>query len=69
MLIAGIFIVLLVGLSVKSAIYPLHSWLPDAHSEAPSNISALLSGIMVKMAIYMMVRSFVWFAPSLITLT
>ena len=68
MLIAGIFIVLLIGLSVKSAIYPLHSWLPDAHSEAPSNISALLSGIMVKMAIYMMVRSFVWFAPPLITL-
>jgi len=68
LLIAGIFVVLLAGLSVKSAIYPVHSWLPDAHSEAPSNISALLSGIMVKMAIYMMVRSFVWFAPSLITL-
>jgi len=68
LLIAGIFVILLAGLSVKSAIYPLHSWLPDAHSEAPSNISALLSGIMVKMAIYMMIRSFVWFAPSLITL-
>jgi len=67
-LVAGVFTVLLIGLSVKSAIYPLHTWLPDAHSEAPSNISALLSGIMVKMAIYMMVRSFVWFAPSLITL-
>jgi len=63
---ALLFVILFIGLGVKAAIYPLHSWLPDAHSEAPSNISALLSGIMVKMAIYMMARSFYWFAPSLV---
>jgi len=63
---ALLFVILFIGLGVKAAIYPLHSWLPDAHSEAPSNISALLSGIMVKMAVYMMARSFYWFAPSLI---
>ena len=56
MLIAGIFIVLLVGLSVKSAIYPLHSWLPDAHAAAPSSVSAILSGLVVKVGIYAIAR-------------
>ena len=63
---ALLFVILFIGLGVKATIYPLHSWLPDAHSEAPSNISALISGIMVKMAVYMMARSFYWFAPSLV---
>lgn len=47
---------LIVGLGVKAALVPMHVWLPDAHSEAPSNISALLSGVMVKMAIYGFLR-------------
>ncbi|MEM3652393.1 MAG: proton-conducting transporter membrane subunit, partial [Nitrososphaerales archaeon] len=37
----------LVGIGVKMAIFPLHSWLPDAHSEAPAPISTLLSGAMI----------------------
>ncbi|MCK4471643.1 MAG: hypothetical protein KAW49_07625, partial [Anaerolineae bacterium] len=37
----------LVGLGIKSAIVPLHTWLPDAHGRAPSSISAMLSGIIV----------------------
>lgn len=40
------------GLFAKAAIFPLHFWLPDAHSIAPSPASALLSGLMVKMGIY-----------------
>ena len=36
----------------KAGLYPLHYWLPDAHPAAPSNISALLSGVMIKMGIY-----------------
>ncbi len=44
------------GLLIKAAVVPFHSWLPDAHPEAPSNVSALLSGVMIKVPIYVMVR-------------
>lgn len=60
-LVAALFILLFLGLGVKAAIYPLHTWLPGAYSEAPSSVSAMLSGIMEKIAIYMMIRSFYWF--------
>ncbi len=48
----------LVGLGIKAGIVPLHVWLPEAHPAAPSHVSALLSGVMLKMAIFMMVRFF-----------
>jgi formate hydrogenlyase subunit 3/multisubunit Na+/H+ antiporter MnhD subunit len=41
-----------IGFGIKSAIIPLHTWLPDAHSEAPSPFSAVLSGILIKMGTY-----------------
>ncbi len=41
-----------IGFGVKSAIVPLHAWLPDAHSQAPSPFSAVLSGVLIKMGIY-----------------
>ena len=41
-----------VGFGIKSAIVPLHTWLPDAHSEAPSPFSAVLSGTLIKMGVY-----------------
>ncbi|PCN50374.1 hypothetical protein B6U99_04810 [Candidatus Geothermarchaeota archaeon ex4572_27] len=44
------------GLAFKVAVFPLHVWLPDAHSEAPAPISAMLSGLMVHVGIYVMVR-------------
>jgi formate hydrogenlyase subunit 3/multisubunit Na+/H+ antiporter MnhD subunit len=43
---------LMVGLALKSAIVPLHTWLPDAHGRAPSSISALLSGIVIQSTFY-----------------
>ncbi|HDI02244.1 MAG TPA: hydantoin racemase [Ignisphaera sp.] len=52
----------LIGLLVKCASVPFHSWLPDAHPEAPSNVSALLSGSMIKVPIYMMIRLLYGFA-------
>jgi NADH-quinone oxidoreductase subunit M len=51
-----IFVLLLVGFLVKMAVFPFHTWLPDAHSEAPTPISALLSGVMVKCGAYGMAR-------------
>jgi len=48
----------LLGTGVKAGIIPIHTWLPDAHPAAPSPISALLSGVMIKVGIYMMIRIF-----------
>jgi len=41
-----------IAFGVKAAMVPLHTWLPDAHSEAPSPFSAVLSGVLIKMGIY-----------------
>jgi len=51
-----IFVLLLVGFFVKMAVFPFHTWLPDAHSEAPTPISAMLSGVMVKCGAYGLAR-------------
>lgn len=51
-----IMILLVAGFGIKAALVPMHSWLPDAHPEAPSNISALLSGFMIKTAVYGVIR-------------
>lgn len=48
-----------VGLIIKSGIWPFHIWLPYAHTEAPSPVSALMSGVMVKIAVYAAIRFFV----------
>lgn len=46
----------LVGFGVKAGVVPLHFWLPGAHAAAPSHVSALLSGVMLKMGIYGLLR-------------
>ncbi len=51
-----IFILFLLGFSTKAGAIPVHIWLPYAHPSAPSNISALMSGIMIKTAIYGLIR-------------
>jgi len=55
LLAAGGFFV--IGMGVKAALVPLHTWLPDAHSQAPSGVSALLSGIVVEAALVALLRS------------
>ncbi|MEQ1794997.1 MAG: hydrogenase 4 subunit B [Nitrospira sp.] len=50
------FLAALVGFGTKAGIVPLHVWLPYAHPAAPSHISALMSGVMIKMAIYGLLR-------------
>jgi NADH-quinone oxidoreductase subunit M len=50
------FVLLLVGFGVKSPMWPLHTWLPDAHTEAPTIGSVLLAGVLLKMGTYGLVR-------------
>lgn len=51
-----IFVLLVAGFAVKMAIFPIHTWLPDAHSEAPTPISVLLSGVLVETGAYAILR-------------
>lgn len=55
-----IFLLLLVGFGTKAGIVPLHIWLPYAHPQAPSHISSIMSGVMIKTAIYGMLRFIVF---------
>jgi len=50
------FVLIATGMGIKIAVFPLHGWLPDAHSMAPSPVSALLSGVTVKIGIYCLIR-------------
>jgi len=52
------FLLFLTGFGIKAGIVPLHIWLPAAHPVAPSNVSAFLSGVIIKMGIYGMARVF-----------
>jgi hydrogenase-4 component F len=54
---------LLVGFGTKAGIAPFHPWLPDAHAEAPTPVSVLLSGVMIKMALYALARTVSLFYP------
>lgn len=47
----------LIGFGVKAALVPMHTWLPDAHSQAPSGISAMLSGVVIEAGLIAMLRS------------
>ncbi|WP_129126782.1 proton-conducting transporter transmembrane domain-containing protein [Geomonas oryzae] len=58
----GIFLTALVGFGMKAGVMPLHIWLPSAHANAPSHISAILSGLVLKTGIYGMMRIFSGFA-------
>jgi hydrogenase-4 component F len=50
------FVFIVVGYGTKVGFVPMHSWLPDAHAEAPSPISALLSGVLLNCAMYTVLR-------------
>src|SRR5206468_5787006 len=53
---ASILLLALFGFGIKAGLFPFHFWLPGAHAAAPSHISALLSGVMLKMGIYGLFR-------------
>jgi len=72
---SGIFVTALIGFGLKAGMMPLHIWLPSAHANAPSHISAILSGVVLKTGIYGMVRVFsaftdlpVWWGCSVLVL-
>jgi len=55
---------MLVGFGIKAGVFPFGQfWLPDAHSVAPSPISALLSGVMIKTGVYGIIRTLFWIVP------
>ncbi len=58
----ALFFVGLAGFGLKAGVMPLHVWLPGAHANAPSHVSAMLSGVMLKVGIYGLIRT-VGFVP------
>src|SRR5262249_17937729 len=51
-----LFLLALVGFGTKAGFMPLHVWLPEAHPAAPSHVSAIMSGVMIKTGIYGLLR-------------
>ena len=59
----ALFLLALVGFGTKAGFMPLHVWLPEAHPAAPSHVSALMSGAMIKMGIYGLLRTLTFLGP------
>ena len=53
------FVFILLGYGTKAGLAPMHTWLPDAHSQAPTPMSALLSGVLLKCSLYGMLRFYI----------
>lgn len=60
----AMFVLALVGFGLKAGIMPLHIWLPSAHASSPSHVSAIMSGVLIKMGIYGLVRVVITWRPS-----
>jgi hydrogenase-4 component B len=58
----AIFLLALAGFGLKAGLMPLHVWLPGAHASAPTHVSALMSGVLIKMGIYGIARTAAGFA-------
>ncbi|PUA31065.1 MAG: hypothetical protein B9J98_07860 [Candidatus Terraquivivens tikiterensis] len=63
----GIAALVFVGAAVKMAVFPFHTWLPDAHAEAPTPISVLLSGVMIKTGVYAFARLLLGLMPAAVS--
>ena len=51
-----LFVILFIGFGMKAGLFPMHIWLPEAHPAAPSHVSAIMSGVMIKTGVYGIVR-------------
>src|SRR5439155_4088255 len=58
-----VFILALIGFGAKAGFVPFHVWLPEAHAAAPSHVSALMSGVMIKMGLYGVLRVLTFLGP------
>ena len=58
-----LFLLAIIGFGTKAGFMPLHVWLPEAHPAAPSHVSALMSGVTIKMGIYGLVRVLTFLGP------
>ena len=71
---SALLVLALLGFGAKAGLVPLHVWLPGAHAAAPSHVSALMSGVLVKMGIYGILRVILvvgappWLGPALLSL-
>jgi formate hydrogenlyase subunit 3/multisubunit Na+/H+ antiporter MnhD subunit len=71
---AGLAALALVACGVKAGLVPLHVWLPEAHTAAPSHVSALMSGALIKIGLYGLLRALTflppapWWGPALIVI-
>ena len=71
-----LFLAFALAFAIKVPVFPLHTWLPDAHTEAPTAGSVILAGVMLKMGTYGLIRfglylfpeASVWFGPVMLTL-
>jgi NADH-quinone oxidoreductase subunit M len=61
---AAMFFLLIIGFAVKLPVFPLHTWLPDAHTDAPTAVSVILAGALLKMGGYGMIRICVSIFPT-----
>ncbi|MEZ0329285.1 MAG: proton-conducting transporter membrane subunit [Dissulfuribacterales bacterium] len=59
-----VFLLAFIGFASKAGVFPLHIWLPHAHPAAPSHVSAIMSGVMIKMGIYGILRLYVAMGPN-----
>ena len=57
---SAIFLLALIGFGSKAGMFPFHVWLPKAHPAAPSNISALMSGVMIKLGLFGIIKFCLW---------
>jgi formate hydrogenlyase subunit 3/multisubunit Na+/H+ antiporter MnhD subunit len=59
-----VFALATIGFGVKAGVVPLHVWLPEAHAAAPSHVSALMSGVLIKLGLYGILRTLTFLSPA-----